>query len=363
MLKISSLWSYQDLRSLALQHLDRFPTLSSLDKIILGRAYTYPDWVYEGLCALASMHTLLNSSTSNLLDHSTTLRIHQIRERKEFPEAREDTDEGTFDEHYESVESDVKRAFATELEILEKSFQEFDLPRLARSLPEAVTEQPVNASASASVMTPFGASAPTWLSSASSREVLPSIPPTLSNLTRDESVVVHPSLPSLSVWRSGKSDARISVLPREAAPSHANVSIPTRSASIKAEDNTQARMQSEEKKGVRGEWGGERAPARQTEPQDVPSDASNSTWGTSMTVTSSGPWGALVPTKPPSDASATPEPSHGWGAPKPSHGWGAPKPATAPAWGSSGGWGQDSKTPVQENSLQATAGNGRFGKL
>jgi len=131
-LKISSLWFYQDLRSLALSYLDG-DSLTTYDKITLGRAYSVPEWVSEGLCALGHSHTLLDASDAfETLGHLTALRIYQIRERKEFAEARVNRDNGTFAEEYVSVEDDIERAFRSEMGGLETSFQDYGIPKIAR---------------------------------------------------------------------------------------------------------------------------------------------------------------------------------------------------------------------------------------
>lgn len=105
--------------------------------ITLGRAYSVPEWVTEGLCALGHSHTLIDASLFDTLGHLTALRIYQIRERKEFPEARSNEDNGTFSSEYQGVEEDVIRVFCDELEGLRKGFEEHDIPRfstLTRSL-------------------------------------------------------------------------------------------------------------------------------------------------------------------------------------------------------------------------------------
>ena len=129
MLKISSLWFFQELRNLALRHLDR-ANMSSSEKIIHGRAYNVPKWLLEGLCAFGNSRTFINTIMSNCLGDKTTLRLHQIRDRRLLAEAREDTDDGVFSARYSGVSNDVDQAFADELKACEKAFKEYDIPPL-----------------------------------------------------------------------------------------------------------------------------------------------------------------------------------------------------------------------------------------
>ena len=111
-----------------------------MDKIVLGQAYSVPTWLFEGLCALADSHTFINSSISTELGWRTALRIHQIRDRRLLPEAREDTDNGVFSTTYSGVSDDVKRAFSDELEACKHAFEVYDtsFPGLTNiSLPPA----------------------------------------------------------------------------------------------------------------------------------------------------------------------------------------------------------------------------------
>ena len=125
MLKISSLWFFQELRDLALRHLDN-SSISVMDKIYLGRAYSVPTWLFEGLCALADSYAFINSTMSDELGEATALRLHQIRDRKLIPGARDDTDNGVFLKTYIGVSDDVERAFSDELRECEHAFEVYD---------------------------------------------------------------------------------------------------------------------------------------------------------------------------------------------------------------------------------------------
>jgi len=97
-----------------------------MDKIYLGRAYSVPTWLFEGLCALADSYAFINSTMSDELGEATALRLHQIRDRKLIPGARDDTDNGVFLKTYIGVSDDVERAFSDELRECEHAFEVYD---------------------------------------------------------------------------------------------------------------------------------------------------------------------------------------------------------------------------------------------
>jgi len=51
-LKLSTRWTFQDIRNLALEHLDEEDTVSASEKFYLGRFYFIPRWIHEGLSHL-----------------------------------------------------------------------------------------------------------------------------------------------------------------------------------------------------------------------------------------------------------------------------------------------------------------------
>ena len=124
-LKISSLWFFQELRDLALRHLDN-SSLSIMDRIVLGRAYDVPTWLFEGLCALADSYIFINSTMSDELGDATALRLHQIRDRRLLLEARDDTDDGVFSTTYSGVSDDVEHAFSYEIETCSYAFAVYE---------------------------------------------------------------------------------------------------------------------------------------------------------------------------------------------------------------------------------------------
>jgi len=182
-LKISSLWFYQDLRNMALKYLDDDPSLSNIDRITLGRAYSIPKWVNEGLCALGHSHTVLNADVLSSLGHLTALHVYQIRERKDFPEARRNVDSVTIAEEYVSVEEDVGHVFRAEFEELEVSFQEYGILELARpttSPPKISLDQPTSIPAIEARSQPTRLTSssllPPWPQTASSPKLAPTSP-------------------------------------------------------------------------------------------------------------------------------------------------------------------------------------------
>ncbi|KAF9478129.1 hypothetical protein BDN70DRAFT_67089 [Pholiota conissans] len=78
-LKLSTKWKFENLRKLAITHLD---TLPPLRKIILGRQYFVPTWFLSGLHEMANRNEVIRNHEADQMGHTIAFKLTRLREKK-----------------------------------------------------------------------------------------------------------------------------------------------------------------------------------------------------------------------------------------------------------------------------------------
>jgi hypothetical protein len=99
------MWFFINLKKIAISELDALGTLTTLEKILLGRKCGVPSWILSGYSELVSKTETLNDEEVEAVDYQTTVRLFRIREARL---------KGTY-YHAEAWVDEIKRVFANEV--------------------------------------------------------------------------------------------------------------------------------------------------------------------------------------------------------------------------------------------------------
>lgn len=99
------MWYFINLKKIAISELDSLGTLTTLEKIVLGRKCGVSSWILSGYTELVSKAETLNDEEVEAVDYKTAVKLFRIRESRL---------NGIY--HYSQGWADeIKRVFADEL--------------------------------------------------------------------------------------------------------------------------------------------------------------------------------------------------------------------------------------------------------
>lgn len=119
-LKLSTMWCFDDMRKLAIKELSRKIKIDPVTQIILSRQYKVSEWAYSGHERLVVRSEPISVAEAERLGLSTAIRLYQIRDAIAKNSAHD-------------LQGNIWRTFAEELkevgavrELKGKRFQEYD---------------------------------------------------------------------------------------------------------------------------------------------------------------------------------------------------------------------------------------------
>ncbi|KAF5330989.1 hypothetical protein D9619_005208 [Psilocybe cf. subviscida] len=119
-LKLSTIWYFLDVRSVAIAELERGGELSYVDKIVLGRTNWISSWVTEGLIGIYQRDETVSDEHTIQIDYMTAVKLLRIRELQYKSLYRGTSQPNPTDE--------VQVGFGEELAYIASEEQAFQLP-------------------------------------------------------------------------------------------------------------------------------------------------------------------------------------------------------------------------------------------
>ena len=126
-LKLATMWTFKEIRSLAIQNLTK-ETMGAIELVLLAKQFNVPQWLRSGYQTLAARSEMLSIKEAEQLSYLTAILLFQVREQ-----VREDANWVGARRRYPEISiaetsAVIERVFERELRQMEREYNRYLVP-------------------------------------------------------------------------------------------------------------------------------------------------------------------------------------------------------------------------------------------